>query len=134
MENSVIPLNGLGKKGKGGDNEPSLQWVLDTQLGENAITVGDTNPSTNIIDLASGKTYNNIIGDELDIQSFERAASGEVTLEILSAFGPEDNDPVTAFGWYSSGDASSTNELFTVSNSAGNGQTLKPSHNRGSCF
>jgi len=121
-----ITLNGLGKKGTGGENEPSLQWVLDTQLGKEAIAVGDNDTATNIIDLPSGKTYNDLLGDELAIKRFERASSGEVTLEVLSAFGPENNDPVTAFGWYSSGDASAINELLTVGNSAGNGQKLNP--------
>ncbi|KKL26235.1 hypothetical protein LCGC14_2397320, partial [marine sediment metagenome] len=130
----TIDLNGLGKIGTGGDNEPSLQWVLDTQLGQGAIAIGDSNPATNKIDLSNGQTYNNLLGDELDIQRFERAGSGEVTLEVLSAFGPEDNDPVTAFGWYTSGDATSVNEIFTVGNSSGNGQTLNPTINGATTF
>ncbi|WP_031427815.1 PKD domain-containing protein [Flavimarina sp. Hel_I_48] len=122
----TVSLNGLGKLGNGGDKEPSLQWVLDTQLGEGAVTVGDNNADTNIIDLANGQNYNTLLGDELDIKSFERAASGNVTLEVLSAFGPEGADPVTAFGWYESGDSAVLNEIFTIGNVSGNGQTLNP--------
>ncbi|MGB3774792.1 MAG: DUF5018 domain-containing protein, partial [Leeuwenhoekiella sp.] len=126
VESQTISLKGLGKKGLNGNNEPSLQWILDTQLERGAIAVGDTDASTNLIDLESGKTYNDLLGDELDIKRFERAASGQVTLEVLSAFGPQDVNPVTAFGWYESGEATSLNEVFTITNASGNGQTLNP--------
>jgi len=121
----VIALTGLGKAGNGGANEPSLQWVLDTQLGNGVINVGDTNPATNVLDLPNGTTYNNLLGDEISAQKFERATDAPVTLELLSVYGPTTSNPVVAFGYYESGNAVNTNELFTISNSpTSNGQTL----------
>ncbi|MEP2059935.1 MAG: PKD domain-containing protein, partial [Maribacter litoralis] len=123
----IISLSGLGKAGTGGANEPSLQWILNTQLGEGVVNVGDTNATTNLIDLEGGSTYNDILGDEVAIQKFERASDAPVTLEVLSAFGPETDNPIVAFGWYQSGDASSVTEVFNLENTtAGNGQTLNP--------
>ena len=124
-ESVILPLSGLGKNGLGGSNEPSLQWILDTQLGAGVVNVGDTNAATNIIDLPNGSSYNDIFGDEVAVQRFERAIDAPVTLELLSVYGPTANNPITAFGWYPSGDAASTNELFTVTNDpVSNGQTL----------
>ncbi|MCK0133808.1 PKD domain-containing protein, partial [Arenibacter sp. S6351L] len=121
----VISLNGLGKTGTGGNNEPSLQWILDTHLGAGTVNVGDTNTATNLIDLPNGSTYNDLLGDEVALQQFERAIDAPVTLELLSVYGPTTSNPVVAFGWYNSGNAASTNELFTVTNSpTSNGQTL----------
>ncbi|SIS82960.1 PKD repeat-containing protein [Zobellia uliginosa] len=121
----VVSLNGLGKTGLGGNNEPSLQWILDTHLGDGAVNVGDTDPTTNLINLPNGSGYNDILGDEVAVQKFERAVDAPVTVELLSLYGPTNTTPVVAFGWYVSGDANTTSELFTVSNSpASNGQTL----------
>ncbi|WP_189362655.1 malectin domain-containing carbohydrate-binding protein, partial [Algibacter mikhailovii] len=123
----IIQLQGLGKLGSGGTNEPSLQWILDTHLGAGVINVGDTNVATNLIDLPNGSAYNDILGDEIDAQKFERAADGPVSLELLSVYGPEGSNPIVAFGWYESGSANATTEVFTVENDVtNNGQTLNP--------
>ncbi len=127
-ESVTVPLSGLGKTGLGGANEPSLQWVLDTQLGAGTVNVGDTDPASNVIDLPNGTSYNDILGDEVAVQKFERAIDAPITLQLLSVYGPTQNNPVTAFGWYPSGDAASTTELFSISNSPeSNGQTLNAS-------
>ena len=118
---------GLGKAGTGGSNEPSLQWILDTHLGTGVVSTGDTNAATNIIDLPGGTTYNDLLGDEVAEDSFERAVDAPVTIEVLSVYGPEANNPIVGFGWYPTGDATTTNELFTIENTtANNGQTLNP--------
>ncbi|PPK87536.1 putative secreted protein (Por secretion system target) [Neolewinella xylanilytica] len=120
-----IEIRGLGKKGTGGSNEPSLQQIIDTYGYE--IDIADGNPSTNRIDLPSGKDYNDLLGDEAGIQYFRRATDGPVTVEVLGVYGPVDKNPVTGFGWYESGISTSTEELFTVGNvPASNGQTLTP--------
>ncbi|MEM9527591.1 MAG: malectin domain-containing carbohydrate-binding protein, partial [Bacteroidota bacterium] len=122
---ATVALNGLGKDGTGGGNEPSLQFIFDTY--GLAIDVGDQNPATNLINLPNGATYNDLLGDEVDIQEFERAIDAPVTIEVLAVYGPEANNPIVGFGWYESGDASATNEVFTVQNNVtGNGQTLNP--------
>ncbi|MEP3372053.1 malectin domain-containing carbohydrate-binding protein, partial [Maribacter dokdonensis] len=123
----IISLSGLGKAGTGGASEPSLQWILNTQLGDGVVNVGDTNTSTNLIDLESGASYNDILGDEVAIQKFERASDAPVTLEVLSVYGPEANNPIVAFGWYESGDVNSVTEIFNIENTTtNNGQTLNP--------
>ncbi|PPK88535.1 putative Ig domain-containing protein [Neolewinella xylanilytica] len=122
---ATVRLSGLGKDGTGGTNEPSLQYIFHTYgLG---ISVGDQQVATNLIDLPAGKTYNDLLGDELKIERFEQTGTGNVTLEVLSVYGPESNNPIVGFGWYTSGDPASRNELFTVAlNGAGSGQTLNP--------
>ncbi len=121
-----IDLRGLGKKGSGGTNEPSLQQIFDTY--EYAINVGDLNPASNRIDIPEGANYNDILGDESGIQYFQRAVdNADVEVEVLSVFGPEGANPIVGFGWYQGGVSSSSAELFTVRNTvSGNGQTLNP--------
>ncbi len=135
VEDVNIPLNGLGKLGLGGSNEPSLQWILDTRLGSGAVDVGDENAATNVFDVsglpvgsdAYKAALSGMLGDELNIQSFERAVDAPVTLELLSVYGPTASNPVVAFGWYNTGNASALNELFTVTNApTSNGQRLNP--------
>jgi len=120
-----IDLKGLGKEGLGGTREPSLQHILDTY--EFAIDVNDQDNSTNIIDLPNGQTYNDLLGDELVGQLFQRATDAPVTVEVLAVYGPESADPIVGFGWYQEGNPNTTEELFTVRNNVSrNGQTLNP--------
>ena len=122
-----IELRGLGKAGTGGTQEPSLQHILD--LYDLPINVGDTDPVSSRINLpGGGSDYNQLIGDESGIQYFKKATDGPVTVEVLGVYGPTDRNPVTAFGWYESGIANSTQDLLTIGNlPASNGQTLTPS-------
>ncbi len=123
----TIQLNGLGKRGLGGTNEPSLQWIIDTKLGEDVVNVGDTDATSNIINLPNGSSYNSLLGDEVAAQQFEKASEAPISVEVLSVFGPTQNNPVVAFGWYNGADTSAINELFTVTNTPNtNGQTLSP--------
>ena len=128
-----VQLRGLGRKGSGGDQEPSLQQIFDVYDFE--IEVGDQDPTTNVIDLPGNKTYNSLLGDELSIQFFQRAVDEPVSVQVLSVFGPEQNTPITGVGWYESGIASTSAELFTISNAKkGNGQTLNPELNGTTLF
>ncbi len=123
---ATVALRGLGKDGLGAEREPSLQYIFDTY--GLPINVGDQDATTNLINLPSGTSYNDLLGDEIAAQRFRRAtADAQVELEILSVYGPEANDPIVAFGYYASGDKASATEVFTVRNTtAGNGQTLNP--------
>ena len=124
-ESVTVALRGLAKRGTGGSNEPSLQRVVDTY--GLPINVGDQNPATTVLNLASGKTYNDLVGDEVAVQQFQRAGNGNVTVEVLGVFGPEATDPIVNFGWYESGKPTTTTALFAVRNTpAGNGQTITP--------
>ena len=101
-----VSLRGLNAKGLGGANEPSLQWILDAL--ELPVTVGDPNPNDNAMPTSA------LLGDEIAAQRFEKAGAGKVTVDTLAVFGPDANNPVTAFGWYVIDGP--LNELFTVSN------------------
>ncbi|NJB86504.1 hypothetical protein GGR26_002272 [Lewinella marina] len=127
-----IPLSGLGKNGTAGDLEPSLQHIFDVyQL---PLTVGDQNPATPTIETAAGD-YNLRLGDEADVPAFVRATDGPVTVEVLSVFAPQTNDPVLSLGWYETGDAASTTEVLVLGNGiTGNGQTLQPKVTGGTSF
>ena len=121
-----IELRGLGKGGSGNTSEPSLQHILD--IYDLPINVGDADPVSSRINLSGGaSSYDVLLGDEADIQYFTRATDGPVTVEVLGVYGPTQNNPVTAFGYYESGIAATTQDLFTVGNlPASNGQTLTP--------
>ena len=123
----VIPVRGLGTAGYGGENEPSLQWVLDTQLGIGVVDTGDIDPDTSDLIIADGISYNDIIGDEIAAQRFEWSQAGPVSITPLGTYGPTNTDIAFTCGWYTSGDPSSTNELFQVSNTPPtNSQGLNP--------
>lgn len=104
----TIELGGLSFAGTGGNNEPSLQWILDTF--SLPVDVGDPNPSTTPIE---GAPADGLVGEEVAAQTFQKAGTGPVTLEVLAAFAVE-NDPVVEFGWYAAGDAASTQRVFDV--------------------
>ncbi|PPK88536.1 thrombospondin type 3 repeat-containing protein [Neolewinella xylanilytica] len=120
----VVALSGLGRQGSETGQQPSLQQIVNVH--RLPIDVGDRDPLTSPIDLAGG-TYDQLLGDEVDLSSFQRASDGPVELEVLGVFENESVDPIVAFGWYESNTPSQTIPLFTVSNSvADNGQTIQP--------
>ncbi len=109
-----VVLSGLGTKGLGGTNEPSLQQILDVHGV--FVTVGDNDKTTNIINSLTPKAT--LLGGELRIQQFVRSNDGPVTVEVLGVFGPQSaGGTVAAFGWYPSGSTTTKNGLFTVPNS-----------------
>ena len=115
---ATVNVRGLGTNGLGGGNEPSLQWILDTC--EIPIKVGDPDPTNNSLPTTKP------LGDEVILPQFEKAGTGTVTIEPIAVFGPQSSSGiVTRFGYYSSGNASSKKQLFTVSNA--NYQSLRPS-------
>jgi hypothetical protein len=111
-----VELRGLGTLGKGGANEPSLQWILDTY--GYGVNVGDPNPADNLLPTSP------LLGEEVRAQRFERADNANpVLIEPLAVFGPtSDSGQVLRLGWYRSGNLSSRQELLGVPNSAA--QTL----------
>jgi hypothetical protein len=104
-----VDLRGLSVQGLGGSNEPSLQWILDTY--QIPLNVGDPEPNNNLLPTTSP------LGDEVIVPRFQKADVGAVTVEPLAVFGPQDaSGIVTRFGYYTSGNAASKQELFTVDN------------------
>src|SRR5690606_27665017 len=62
-------------------------------------------------------------GDALDIERLRKAGSGPVTVEVLANFA-NSVSPSSRFGWYSAGQITDRNQLFTVAQSSA--QTVRP--------
>lgn len=117
-----VPLGGLGVRGQGGSQEPSLQWIFDTyRFG---VDSGDDDPST--FSLVESPT-NSLLGDEVSAQRFVKANSAlPVTAEVIATFGVE-NDPVVEFGYYPAGTPASRQKLFDIQQTPTlNAQRLAP--------
>ena len=101
-------LRGLGTAGEGGNNEPSLQRVLDLYFGTNTIRVGDNDVTTT--DFPQTPTTPN---DEVALQRLVKAGQGPVTIEVLANFA-NSVSPSSRFGWYTPGDVGFLNRLYNV--------------------
>lgn len=125
-----VPLRGLGTKGLGGNNEPSLQQIVDLyQIG---LDIGDDDPTTNVINSNVTQQIAPILGDEINLPVFEKAGLGSVTIEPLGVFGSTTADPILKFGWYINGSPNDTNQVFTIDNTPqSNGQTVDVSEING---
>jgi hypothetical protein len=114
-----VTLRGLGVGGLFGDNEPSLQWILDTfQI---PVRVGDTDPATGPIDFPPATP-----NDEVTAQLLVKAGAGPVTVQPIAVFSNA-SDPGMRFGFYKypGSDSSITRtELFTTPSA--DVQTLNP--------
>lgn len=112
-----VPLRGLGTIGAGGDKEPSLQWILDTY--QIKVTVGDPDPANNALPTTP------LLGEEVSVPRFQKFGAGPVTIEPLAIFGPQSaSGSVTSFGYYTSGNASSKQPLWSAANAQY--QSLQP--------
>ncbi len=120
-----VPLSGQATNGTGGNNEPSLQAILNAH--NIPVNVGDDDVTTTTIH--SSVPTNLILGEEVLIPRFQKASSGPVTIQVLAAYGLDFN-PVVTFGTYTAGNANSRVPLFTVNQSTPsnplNHQTLNP--------
>ena len=104
---ATVLLRGLGTRGTGGANEPSLQWIFDTN--DIAVASGDPDPTTT--DFPPPSTL--LVGDEVAVPHFVRATAAPVTVEPLAVFGVASN-PAVRVGWNVAGVASRKSPLFTV--------------------
>lgn len=119
--NASVNLRGLGTLGLSDQNEPSLQWILDTY--EIAVTVGDDNPATTPIHSTVGGTAP-LLGQEVSLPQFQVAnAAAPVTVEALAAYG-QLTDPVGQLGYYPIGSPNTRTQILEVP--GGNAQTLNP--------
>ncbi len=82
-----IGLYGLGSEGEQGENEPTLQQIVDT-LGYK-VDVGNSE-----LGLGSGDAP---IGDEVLAPLFVKAGSGQVKLEVVARYDPEKQLPYGFF-------------------------------------
>ncbi|MHA6248783.1 InlB B-repeat-containing protein [Pontibacter sp. CAU 1760] len=108
--NQEIQLNGLGTKGIGGDNEPSLQQIFDVHGYD--VKVGDDDKTTKIIHSTNASQL--LLGEEVDVKRFQRALNAPVAVEPLAVFGEASTGNIASFGWHLSGDTLTAKELFQV--------------------
>ena len=105
-----MTLRGLGQVALGGQNEPSVQWIMDTF--EIPVNVGDDDPATGFLNDDAP-----LLGDEVPIPLFEAAGPGPVTLEPMATFGKKggaSNPNVVTLGYYTGPDGSGKQQLFKV--------------------
>lgn len=113
-----IPLSGIATPGLENGNEPSLQRILDAwRLKLNA---GDDNPDN--AELPIDPITPN---DEITVQSFVKAGSGNVTIQPIAVFAPDFAPFVADVGWYNAA-TGSRNTVFTVNR--GSHQTVDPAY------
>ena len=117
---ATLDLRGLGKAGLTAAEEPSLQQIFETHGFQ--IDAGDANPLTSNVDLRAGDTYNSLIGDEVSAQIFQAATDGQITIEVLGAYGSDVSDAATQFGFFSAANPGAQTELLQVATS----QSLNP--------
>lgn len=114
-----INLRGLATVGTGGQNEPSLQRVLDLfQLGVN---VGDVDASNT--NLFSNAQPLNSINDEVYVQRLIKAGAGNVTIEPLATFAG--GSPAVRFGYYNTATPGNRNEVLTLAGGS-DAQSVNP--------
>ncbi len=118
-----VKLRAIGTSGTGGAGEPSLQALLN--LLQIPVFTGDDDAATTVINNNTAFQGATLLGEEVRIQKFAKADTGNVTIEPLAVFGPSASDPVVKLGWYKSGDTSAKQQLLTVSNNPlSNAQTV----------
>ena len=118
---NYIELRGLGTRGTGGINEPSLQRILDAFAIP--VNVGDDQNHSTIINSLQQTAGGAPFAMEIASPTFIKAGSGDVTIEVLAAYGNQAS-PVAKVGWYPVGSSGTLNQVFTVN--SGSSQTLYP--------
>lgn len=121
--NVTVQLAGLATVGEYGTSEPSLKYILETY--GYTTNVGDDDPATAAL---HSTLANNapLLGQEVAVPVFRRAAAGNVQVYPLAVYGPNSGNfgSTLSFGWYGMANASDKNPLFTVTNTSD--QTLNP--------
>ena len=80
--------------GEEGDNEPSLQWILDTF--RIPVNVGDAN-------VATGPIEGIVLPNSNNVPRFVKAGPGVVSIDTLAVFsGDTFAQPAAILGWYTS--------------------------------
>ena len=122
-----VALRGLATTGSGGNNEPSLQRILD--LYDIPVNTGDTNAESTLL-YSSGEPIASTT-DEVTVQRLVRAGNGPVTIEALAAYAVP-ADLSVRLGYYSSANTQTKNELATLGGT--NSQAIAPALNGATLF
>ena len=105
----VVTLHGIGTRGLGGTNQPSLATILQaydipTLVGEGP---NDANASTDVLYPEPPDPSS----QEVVLQRLQKAGTGPVTIQVLASFTASGTKPYT-LGTYTPGVPNSLNELF----------------------
>jgi fibronectin type 3 domain-containing protein len=112
----TVSLRAIATSGIGGNNEPSLQRILDLyQIPDN---VGTADPSKTQFTTPPLQP-----NDELTMPRLVKAGGGAVTITPLAVFSASIT-PSAGFGWYNAGTSDSLNQLFTFNSASA--QTVDP--------
>ncbi len=107
--NTIIDLRGIGTTGTGGQNEPSLQAILN--LYNIPIATGDANPANT--DLYNANEPLGANDEAFGMERLQKADVGPITITPLAVMGVATN-PSLRFGFYEAGTGGIKTELFTV--------------------
>ncbi|NJL13329.1 MAG: choice-of-anchor D domain-containing protein [Microscillaceae bacterium] len=113
--NPQVNLYGLSVNALGGNGEPYLQRILNT-IGHNI--------NTTINCLNNCNVSTNLLGEEVLVQSFQKAGSGPVALIPVGRYSPSE---IARIGWYVNNNGIPTeNQLYEMPTGVAQGQTLFP--------
>lgn len=112
-----IDLRGLPTAGTGGQNEPSLQRILD--LWNIRTNVGDNDANTTVYPVPNVGPNDEVVMPRL----LKADASKPVSIEVLAVMGVS-SSPAVRFGYHGAGSPADKTELLTVSTS--DAQSVQP--------
>ena len=120
----VITLRGIGTKGLGGSNQPSLATILRAYNIPTIVGEGK-----NDADAAIDSIYPNppdASSQEAVLQRLVKAGTGPVTINVLASFTASGFSKSYVLGTYTPGNASSLNQLFYTSSSQNQTTYVQP--------
>lgn len=113
-------IAGVAAVGEGGNNEPSLQRILNAY--NIPVDTGDDDEATTPIHQTPSVARGLRLGEQVRAQAFTKADNGQpVTMEILGGYAI-DGDPIVNVGWYPDSNPGSRSQVFSVNQ--GTDQTL----------
>ncbi len=118
-----VQLRGIGTKGIGGSNQPSLATIL--QAYNIPTLVGDGPNDANALNDNVYPYPPDASSQEVVLQRLVKAGSGPVTIDVLASFTASGTHPYT-LGTYAPGNSSALNELFTTPSSESQSVYIQP--------
>jgi hypothetical protein len=109
-----ILLHGIGTRGLGGSNQPSLATIL--QAYDIPTLVGEGPNDDMAAEDSIYPTPPDASSQEVALQRLVKAGTGPVTIDVLASFTASGTHPYT-LGIYTPGDPKSLNQLFTTPSS-----------------
>ena len=120
---AVVTLRGIGTKGLGGSNQPSLATILQAY---NIPTLVGEGPNDD--NAATDSVYPNPpdpSSQEVVLQRLQKAGTGPVTINVLASFTASGAHPYT-LGTYTPGQPDTLSQLFTTPQSEAQSTYIQP--------